>query len=52
MTVLKSYDGATWQPVAVGAQGVTGTQGIQGVQGITGSTQASTINPVFAIGGV
>lgn len=41
MTVLKSYDGSSWQPVAVGAQGLTGTQGTtgpQGIQGIQGTT--------------
>jgi hypothetical protein len=41
MTVLKQYNGSSWQPVAVGAQGLTGVQGTsgpQGVQGVQGAT--------------
>ena len=43
MTVLKQYNGSSWQPVAVGAQGLTGVQGTngpQGIQGIQGTTPA------------
>jgi hypothetical protein len=43
MTVLKQYNGSSWQPVAVGAQGLTGVQGTsgpQGVQGVQGTTPA------------
>jgi hypothetical protein len=42
MSQLKYYNGTSWVPAVIGAQGVNGISGVQGIQGIQGSSSSNT----------
>jgi len=61
MSQLKYYNGSSWVPAIVGAQGINGVQGIQGIQGSTGSnnygwstiaTGTATSGNVISVSGI